>query len=574
MDQNSESKRSDYNAIIINRIIWVIVVSVIPLILVSSIILYQFRASYREKVHAHLATLVKRHKLIIDAFLTEKRGNLRFVAKSYTFDELRSEPFLKERLETMQMELGKVFVDLGVINAKGIQVAYAGPFKLGNADYSDAEWFQNTMRSESVISDVFLGLRGFPHFIIAVKDNRMGEPWILRATIDFAAFNNLVEKIRVGETGFAFILNREMKFQTKPLQDVMLNKGPYRDLLKGKNGDEVQIVEATDGAGNRNIYLSAFLKQGDWLLVYRQRASDAFSDLQKALEVALVIIFLGSVASVSMAYIRAKSMVIRMAKSDEEKLIMSEQIVETGKLASVGELASGIAHEINNPVAIMVEEAGWIQDLLQDEEFGQSENLDEFQRALNQIRTQGERCKEITTKLLSFARKTDARIQVVQLNDLLEELVGISAQRAKYSNVTINMDIQQSLPPAKVSQTEMQQVFLNIITNALDAMENTGGSLDVSTRRDDGFVVVELADNGPGIPEANITRIFDPFFTTKPVGKGTGLGLSICYGIIKKLGGDIIVNSQVGAGTTFRVNIPLTEKEETKGEDSSETSQA
>jgi len=574
MDQNSESKSGYYHAIIINRIMWVIIVSVTPMILVSGIILYQFHASYREKVHSHLATLVKKHKQNIDAFLKEKQGNLRFAAKCYTFDELRYEPFLRDRLETMQMELGTVFVDLGVINARGIQVAYAGPFKLGKALYSEAEWFQDAMKREDVISDVFLGLRGLPHFIIAVRDNWMGEPWILRATIDFAAFNNLVEHIRIGETGFAFILNKELEFQTKPLLDVMLNKGPYKDLLKGESGDEIRIVEATDGAGNKNIYVSAFLKQGDWLLVYQQRASDAFSDFQRALKVALVIILLGSVASVSMAYVRSKGMVTRMAKTDEEKVILSEQIVETGKLASVGELASGIAHEINNPVAIMVEEAGWIQDLLEEEEFGKSENLDEFERALNQIRTQGKRCKEITHKLLSFARKTDSRIQVVQLNDLIEELVALSAQRAKFSNVTINMDIQQDLPPVKVSQTELQQVFLNLINNALDAMEKTGGTLDVSTHLEDGFVVVGLADNGPGIPEANLTRIFDPFFTTKPVGKGTGLGLSICYGIIKKLGGEIIVNSRVDAGTTFRVKIPLAEEEETRSEDSSGASQA
>jgi len=246
-----------------------------------------------------------------------------------------------------------------------------------------------------------------------------------------------------------------------------------------------------------------------------------------------------------------------VADADREKEMITEQVVETGKLASVGELAAGIAHEINNPVAIRVEEAGWIEDLLEEEEFAEGKNLAEFQRALGQIRTQGRRCKEITHKLLSFARKTDSRTNDVQLNELIEELISVTAQRAKYSNVTVSSDLQTDLPTVRVSPTELQQVLLNLMNNALDAMEKKGGALDISSRQEGEFIIVKVADNGPGIPGANLPRIFDPFFTTKPVGKGTGLGLSICYGIIKKLGGDIEVRSTVGAGTTFLVKIPM-----------------
>jgi two-component system NtrC family sensor kinase len=237
--------------------------------------------------------------------------------------------------------------------------------------------------------------------------------------------------------------------------------------------------------------------------------------------------------------------------------MMNEQVVETGKLASVGELAAGIAHEINNPVAIMVEEAGWIEDLLEEGESKPGENLEEFRRALKQIKNQGRRCKEITHKLLSFARKTDARVQEVQINDVMEEMVALSAQRAKFSNVVINTALDEKLPVVRVSQSELQQVLLNLINNAMDAMEKKGGRLDLTTQTDGEFITIFVADNGPGIPRANLDRVFDPFFTTKPVGKGTGLGLSICYGIIKKMGGDITVRSVVNMGTTFRIQIPL-----------------
>ncbi|MFH1627651.1 MAG: ATP-binding protein [Pseudomonadota bacterium] len=561
MDQDKNTHNGYYHSLTRNMLLGIILVAIMPMIVVSGIILYRFDIYYHEKVHAHLEELVLKHKQQIDSFLRQRLSDIRLLTSTFSLEELKNESFLRDRLEQLQQIYGPTFVDLGVINSRGIQVAYAGPFKLGQAHYSEAKWFQMAMKSNYYKSDVFLGLRGLPHFIIAVRENCCGEEWIFRATIDFVAFNNLVENIRIGETGFAFILNRKGEFQTKPLFDLIPNKEPYTDFLgdseKLKGG--VRIIEREDESGNRVIYVGALLKHGEWLLVYQQKASDAFSDLRRTISVTIAIVLLAAICIVSMALIVSKKMVSRVERADKEKELMNEQIVETGKLATVGELAAGIAHEINNPVAIMVEEAGWIEDLLEEEEFKEGENLSEFRRALNQIRNQGKRCKDITHKLLSFARKTDSRIQDVELNDLIEELVILSEQRAKFSNVAIKTKLQEDLPHLRVSQTEVQQVILNLINNALDAMEKTGGSLTISTQLKEDHIIVGVADNGPGIPEANIARIFDPFFTTKPVGKGTGLGLSICYGIIKKMGGEIVVRSKVNSGATFSVKIPLPE---------------
>ena len=561
MEQDKRKDIGQYRLLKRNLLLSVVLVSITPMILVSGIILYQFKMSYHEKINAHLEELVHKHKQNIDSFLREKLGDIQSLAKNFTFEQMKDESFLQDRLKLLHQSYGPVFVDLGVINAEGEQVAYAGPFKLGRAKYSDAGWFHEASEREYYKSDVFLGLRGLPHFIIAVRENWKGTKWILRATIDFVAFNNLVEEIRVGETGFAFILNKKGQFQTKPHQEIKLDSEPYTEFLSygEKAREEIHIIERRDGSGNENIYAAAFLKHGDWLLIYQQRASDAFSDFRKTRGVALIIILVGGICIVSMAFVLSKRMVGLISKVDHEKEIMNEQIVETGKLASVGELASGIAHEINNPVAIMVEEAGWIEDLLEEEEFQEGENLDEFKRALKQINTQGKRCKEITHKLLSFARKTDSRIQDVQINEMMEELVALSAQRAKYANVTINTEFQENLPSARVSQTELQQVFLNLINNALDAMGKSGGEINIITQLEENNIVINVNDNGQGIAAANLNRIFDPFYTTKPVGKGTGLGLSICYGIIKKLGGAIEVRSIKGAGTKFSVSIPISE---------------
>jgi len=552
-----------------NMLLTIIIAAVLPMLVVSSIVLYQFDSSYHEKVYAHLEELALNHKQNIDNFLKEKLGDIRLLATTFSFEELSNEDFLRARLESLQQIFGPVFVDLGVVNARGIQVAYAGPFKLGKALYSTADWFQKTINRENFISDVFLGLRGLPHFIVAVRENRNGESWILRATIDFAAFNNLVESIRIGETGFAYILNNEGELQTKTLVKEIPPGGPCADFVEsgGKTKRKIEIIERVDEFGEDELYVTACLKDGNWFLIFRQKASDAFRDLYRTVRITIAFMLLGVLGIVATGYFLSRRMVNRIVRSDQKKEMITEQVVETGKLASIDELAAGIAHEINNPVAIMIEEAGWVEDLLAEEEFKDGENLDEFKRALQQIRTQGKRCKEITHKLLSFARKTDSRIQDVQLNDLIEDLIALSAQRAKLSNVEIHSNLQENLPTVRASQSELQQVLLNLINNALDAMEKIGGNLRISTRiQEDSIIIgdhllIEVADDGPGIPAANLAKIFDPFFTTKPVGKGTGLGLSICYGIIKKMGGSIEARSVIGGGTTFAVKLPLPKSE-------------
>jgi len=547
-----------------NIILIIIVISLIPLIIVSSTIYYQFRVSYHAKVFEHLRELVHSHTQNIDSFLNEKLADIRFLTDICGWDNLHNENFLRDRLMALQKDFGRDFVDLGIVNAKGEQLAYAGPFLLEKADYSKAEWFRRAIQSDYYVSDVFLGIRGLPHFIITVrKTNALGDYWILRATIDFLEFTTLVENIRLGQTGFAFIINQQGEMQTKPtaLPDIATidSEKIYSEIVDKREevADKVRIALLQDDSNHENIYAASFLKNGDWLFVYQQRAVDAFSDLNKTFLITTAEMIVGVLIIISMAVILSKTVVRRVARSEQETQMMSKKVVETGKLATVGELAAGIAHEINNPVAIMVEEAGWMGDLIEDMALEKGQDRAEFERAIRQIQTQGKRCKDITHKLLSFARQTDATIEDVDILRLLEELVELSAQRAKYAMVRIQTDFGDNLPTLKESATELQQVFLNLINNALDAMEKQGGDLNLFCHRENDSVTIKVADTGGGIPKANLDRIFDPFFTTKPVGKGTGLGLSICYGIIEKMGGKLGVESVLGNGTTFTISIPL-----------------
>ena len=528
-----------------------------PLIITSAVNLQQFRNAYKSKVANELSVMIERHSVNVDSFLNDRLSDTRVIAREHPVERLRESEFLRRVLNVMREEYHGAFVDLGLVDSDGIQIAYAGPFNLHMADYSGAAWFQDVMVEENFISDVFSGLRGSPHFIVATLRTIGDRRFVLKATIDFESFNALVENLRIGTTGFAFIINRKGEFQTNPHFEVALHQAPYSELLEGRvRSDRISVFEGRDVLGRDAIFTIAPLNRGQWFLCYQQETSDAFAELRKVQNFAIMVSVIVSLAAVFLGYLVSRSFARRLAQAHHERTVMTHQVIETGRLASIGELAAGIAHEINNPVAIMVQEAGWIDDLLGEGEPVSGENMEEITRAVSQIRTQGDRCKEITYKLLSFARKTDPTVKEVNLNEAVDEVIGLTTQKTRYANVHIETELDPDIPVIHASASEIQQILLNLVNNAIDAIERPGGTVTVSTRGAGEAVVLEVRDTGKGIPEANLERIFDPFFTTKPVGQGTGLGLSICYGIVEKMGGQIAVESEIEKGTTFRVSFP------------------
>jgi two-component system NtrC family sensor kinase len=274
----NKSNTPYYKSLTRNMVLTVIVVSFTPMILVGGVIYNQFHDSYHEKAYAHLEVLVKKHKQNINNFLREKLSDIRFFAALSSFEELSDEASLEKRLVALRKEYGNVFEDLGVVNGSGIQIAYAGPFKLVKADYSDADWFNRALKSDYFISDVFLGLRGLPHFIIAVRQKRDGKEWILRTTVNFMTFNEVVENLRIGKTGTAFILNQKGELQTRSDFDVETHREVWNDILKTLAQEEkaIHLIEKETDASKKEIYVATFLKNRDWVLVYQQDEATRF----------------------------------------------------------------------------------------------------------------------------------------------------------------------------------------------------------------------------------------------------------------------------------------------------------
>jgi signal transduction histidine kinase len=228
-----------------------------------------------------------------------------------------------------------------------------------------------------------------------------------------------------------------------------------------------------------------------------------------------------------------------------------EQLVQKEKLASVGQLAAGVAHEINNPLGTIM----LLSDVLYKEAAAQDPRRDD----LEMITEQARRCKGIVFDLLSFARENRVMAQQTDVNQLIESIVAEESAKENYAKIKVDKKLYPRLPIIQADPDQLRQCLVNLMVNAADAMtENGGGTLTITTRqRDSLHVEVCVSDTGPGMSEEVQSKLFTPFFTTKPPGKGTGLGLSIIYGIVKMHRGDISVRSQEGQGSEFTVVLPI-----------------
>lgn len=228
---------------------------------------------------------------------------------------------------------------------------------------------------------------------------------------------------------------------------------------------------------------------------------------------------------------------------------MQDKLIQTEKLASLGQLAAGVAHELNNPLATILLYADILQRELRDE----NKNKDDLQTIIYESL----RCKNIVAALLNFARQTQVNAHPMNLNQLILDVVEVEKNHPRYQNIGIELNLDPDLPQIQADQAQIREVLINLTNNAVDAMPE-GGKLILRTHRASmDYVAFDVQDTGKGIPPENTNKLFTPFFTTKPIGKGTGLGLAIIYGIVKMHRGQINVQSKVGQGTTFTILLPL-----------------
>ena len=537
-----------------------LVCSLVPLLLVGWAINLHYSRFAKTRMTSSFQTEVEYHKRIIELFLRERAARLQLIAQTHSKDYLKQMDNLAHVFEIMNQEQGSIS-DLGLISEEGRHLAYVGPYDLMDKNYSETFWFKGVMERGIFISDMFMGFRKVPHFIIAIVRQEKGEKWILRATVDTEVFRSLVENVRIGTTGEVYLLNEEGIYQTSPrFSGKMLERCPM-PLETYREGIKIEVMEPGEKtpAAKRQIVATSWLRDPRWKLVVKQEYDEAYDEVNYANYATLVFLHLSGLTILIVSFLTTRHLVRVIKKRDMEAEHLGRQLMEAGKMASLGELSAGVAHEINNPLAIILTERQILLDLTDQADHLDPEFRKELKDSLNQMDVQINRCKRITHNLLRFSRRTRSVIEKVDLNSFLEEVVELMDREARSTGVKFLTDLDRTLKPVLSDPSQLQQVFLNLITNAIDAHDGKPyGTIRITTRADDehqqGRIV--FADTGSGIPKEILDRIFDPFFTTKAVGRGTGLGLSICYTIMQRLGGSISVKSEAGEGTEFSLTIP------------------
>jgi two-component system NtrC family sensor kinase len=524
-----------------------IVIALVPLFLISWSTSYFYQNTCLENTTNVLSNAVENRKEVITFFLTKQREKLEELMRLYTYNQLREQSEM-ERIFSAISPGG--FIDLGLIDSAGKHISYVGPYRAQLLDktYDKAPWFHEVMTNGTYISDIFLGFRNVPHFIIAVADPLRN--WTLRATINSEFFYGLIRNLQTGEAGDAFIVNRSGEFQTPSRQGgEFLPVEEGRELLAHHEGTRVRRI-------GDFVYVSSWLKNGEWLMVVKAEAKGVYKTFQKARNLDLLSLLIAALLIITASKLIIRYMVNKIEESDREKAIFDSQMLQVEKMASLGIMAAGLAHEVNNPLQLITDQSDWIRELLDEEDPATVRNYDEYRKSAEKIKAHVSRASGVTHRLLGFSRKMESQKGAVNVNKLLEEAASFVVNEAAINNITVNYHFQDDIPVIMTDSAQLQQVFLNLLNNSIDAI-GKNGAIDITTRAENQNIIIKFADNGPGIKKEFMDRIFDPFFTTKAPGKGTGLGLSISYHIIQTLGGKIEVGNRKEGGAVFTLALPI-----------------
>jgi signal transduction histidine kinase len=544
--------------------IWVVsvallgVVSLVPLTLM---VLYVYdssqKAIYEENV-LRILRLTSNTRRTVTSFLEQRLNALRFTAHVERYSYLEQKDHLAGVLRNLKYGFGSI-VDLDLINVAGVQVAYAGPFDLKGKDYGGQEWFKKTLEEGAYISDIFLGYRGVPHQIVAVRStNDQGEDFVLRAGLEMESLYEILHSLELSEHSVSFIINRQGIIQTpsrrygNPLEKVCCIPVP-------QYSEHTQVFETKGGEGKTLMVGYAYIANSPFILLLVKEKSEIMQNWYE-LRKNLIIFFVGSFVVIFLVFYVIPTYIIQsLYEAEQTHSRAIQRLEETARLASLGRLAAGVAHEINNPLAIINEKAGLIKDLITfKEEYRHDKRLEGL---IDSVLESVERCGAITKQLLGFARHTEVSVSTVPVRKIIGDVLSFLEKEASYRNIKLNLEIPDDLPPLVTDRGKVQQIFLNLINNAFQAV-NDGGRIDIVGRKvDGGKIAVRVSDNGCGISDENLQRIFEPFFSTKKGSGGTGLGLSITYGLVQRLGGQIAAESELGKGTTFTVTLPVETKE-------------
>jgi two-component system, NtrC family, sensor kinase len=493
----------------------------------------------------------------VSLFLTERRSVLDFIAHDHSLDTLKDPARLADILENLNRRFGG-FIDLGVIDSSGKQISHTGSHQMEGLDFNRQHWFREVLDRGVYISELVTGARNEPHIDFAVKRELAdGSFFVLHAVLNSKQLTKAIAKIDLAPHGDLFIINREGLLQSPSrYYGPVLNKIP---LAMPEFSSRMRVFESTDDKKDPIVVGYAHIPGTPYILMTIQEQSDriqpwykttwAFTGILAASIIMILLVTLGV----------ATNLVNQIHEADQQRVDTLHQVEYASKMVSLGRLASGVAHEINNPLAIINEKAGHIKDIFTlTDTYAKDPKLIGL---VDSVISTVQRCARITSGLLDFTRHLNSSIQVIDLKEIIDEVRGILTKEAELRSITVGVTVSDDIPTFESDRGKLEQVFFNLFNSAIGAMGD-GGHLEITARRkNEDYISVAFTDNGRGIPEADLKHIFEPFYYSKTGHSGTGLGLAVTYSLVQEIGGSIRVQSNPGQETCFDISIPLQKPE-------------
>ncbi|KAF0179672.1 MAG: sensor histidine kinase [Nitrospirae bacterium] len=471
----------------------------VPLLIVTAVCFFWLHAVLVDDFSRQLRWQMEHAQEGLESFLQDRVSSTRYFASVHSYGALSKEQSLRTIFRKSKQEFPEL-IDLEVLSSGGKRVSYAGPYADKSSNYANHDWFIRAKVHGVAISQVFPGDRNILHYIIAVRQEMPGREgfWILRASFDVETLTRFVAEIELSDRDDAFLVaGNDMLQTTSRLHGAALERVSLPVLSQQK---VVSIAKIDDEVVGKGIFGSVKVQGSPWTLVAIIKpatlARIASMLKREILAVYLVIVFVA--IGILMNYRTTQRIVNRIRETEkarEEAIAHSEH---SAKLASIGRLATGVAHEINNPLAIINEKAGLIKDLFEvhPESSGCQK---EFLPLVNAISDSVGRCRTITHRLLGFARRMEIDIEQINVNEVLREVVGFLEREIVVRNIRLELNLDDKLPHIESDRGLLQQVFLNIANNAMDAVKD-GGEIGLSTMTaTEGGLKIVIRDDGAGI---------------------------------------------------------------------------